>query len=116
MDNNHPEVASVLIGGKQRNIKLGPAAFRLARMKHGIHITNEELTAPNLDTLALMAYVGCLPDDRDLEEEEFMVLMANSNEGEILAAVGKSLARMTEGLSALDVSGAKSTGKGRGKK
>ena len=115
MTDNHPEVASVLIGDKERKLKIGPAAFRLASIKYDINVSTEELSNPSMALLAQLAWIGCLPDEPDLKEEEFVILMANSNEREILSAVGRSLARMTEGLSALDASGEKK-GKGRGKK
>ena len=81
MDNNHPEVASVLIGGKQRNFKLGPAAFRLAGIKHDVHVSTEELSAPSMALLAQLAWIACLPDEPDLPDVEFIVAMANSNAG-----------------------------------
>ena len=114
MDNNHPEVISVQIGDKEYNLKLGPAAFRLAQVRHKIIFTQQDLANPSIATLAQLAYVGVLPDNPKWKEEDFLVDMANSNEGDILAAVGKSLERMTEGLSGLSASGDEGNAEGKG--
>lgn len=101
MKANHPEAIPVRVGDKTYNLRLGPAAFRLAELKHGLTFTVEELGSPTMATLARMAYVGCLVDDPKLKEADFLVAMADSDEGAILSAVGKALERMTKGLSAI---------------
>ena len=111
MDNNHPEAITIQIGDRERTLKVGPAAFRIAEIRHKIVFTLAELSAPTMATLARMAYVGCLPDDPKLKEIDFLMEMANSDEGKILAAVGRSLTRMTEGLSGLQASGDEGNGK-----
>lgn len=105
MTDKHPEAITVQVAGKERTMKLGPAAFRLAQVKHKIVFSASELDAGNASTLAQLAYVAFLPDDPKLKEEDFLVEMANSDETEIIAAVVKSLRRMTEGLSSLSASG-----------
>ena len=116
METTHPEAVKITVGGKERTLKIGPAAFRLAKMK-GIQLTVEELSSGALDTLALVAYIGCLPDDRELDETEFYVAMADSDEGAILGFVAESLKRMTEGLNKAFSSGAEGNGaRGQAKK
>lgn len=102
MKDTHPEAITIVLDGEEKTLKLGPAAFRLAELKHKIRFTVEELSSPTLSSLARFAYVACLVDDPKLKEEDFMVKMANSDEGAILSAVGQALKRMTSGLSALD--------------
>ncbi len=110
MKDNHPETISVTLDGEERILKLGPAAFRLAELKHNISFTNQQMTDGGMATLARLAYVACLVDDPKLKEETFLLKMANSDEGAIIAAVGKSLNRMTEGLSALGASDSEGNG------
>ena len=104
MKSNHPEAIEINVDGETLTMKLGPAAFRIAEIRHKIRFTTEDLSNPTLADLARIAYVGCLVDSPKLKEDDFLVGMANSNEGEILSAVGRSLKRMTEGLTALQAS------------
>lgn len=104
MKNSHPEAITINLNGEEKTLKLGPAAFRLAELKHKITFTAEDLNGPTLAMLARFAYVACLVDDPKLKEGDFLVAMANSDEGAILSAVGKALSRMTEGLTALQTS------------
>ena len=104
MKDNHPEAITITVDGETYTMKLGPAAFRIAELKHKITFSLEELQAPTLADLARIAYVGCLVDAPKLKEVDFLIGMANSDEGKVLAAVGQSLKRMTEGLTALQTS------------
>ena len=99
MKNNHPEAVTIEVDGNEYTLKLGPAAVRIAEIKHKITFTFEQMSNPTLADLARIAYVGCLVDSPNLKEEKFLIGMANSDEGAILAAVGRSLRRMTDGLS-----------------
>lgn len=101
MKTDHPEVITITVGDNDHNLKIGPAAFRIAELKHGMTFTVEDLSSPTFAMLARIAYVGCLVDNPKLKEEDFLVGMANSDEGAILAAVGRALRRMTDGLSAI---------------
>jgi hypothetical protein len=98
MKNNHPETLEIELNGETKTIKLGPAAFRLAEIRHKITFSMADLSNPTLATLAQLAYVGCLPDDPKLKETDFVVSMANSDEGKIISSVGVALQRMTDGL------------------
>ena len=98
MKNNHPETLEIELNGETKTIKLGPAAFRLAEIRHKITFSMADLSNPTLATLAQLAYVGCLPDDPKLKEIDFVVSMANSDEGKIISSVGVALQRMTDGL------------------
>jgi len=99
MDNAHPEAIVVDLGGKARRIKLGPAAFRLAAIKHGSTITSAELSAPSLATLAHLMWVGLLPDEPDLSEDEAILWLAQAeDEGAVMAKVRLALERMADGL------------------
>jgi len=109
MKDNHPEAVTIEVGEKEYTLKLGPAAFRIAEIKHNLTFTFEQMASPSLADLARIAYVGCLVDAPHLKEDKFMIAMANSDEGAVLAAVGKALERMTEGLSNI---GATDEGKG----
>lgn len=100
MNNNHPEVITIKVGNQERTLKLGPAAFRIAEVKHDIRFTMGQLTDPSLATLAQIAYIGCLVDEPNLKEMKFLLDMAKSDEGAILGAVAEALNRMTEGLTA----------------
>lgn len=101
MKDNHPEAVVIEVGEKEYTLKLGPAAFRIAEIKHNIVFTFEQMANPSLADLARIAYVGCLVDSPNLKEDKFLIAMANSDEGAVLAAVGKALRRMTEGLSSI---------------
>lgn len=100
MEDNHPEAIRIELGDKVRRIKLGPAAFRLAKTKHGVTITTAELSTPTIDTLAQLVWVGLLPEDPDLTEDTVLGwLAAHEDETEVLAAVMRSLAQLVDGIS-----------------
>jgi hypothetical protein len=101
MKDNHPEVITIEVGEREYTLKLGPAAFRIAEIKHNITFTFEQMSSPSLADLARIAFVGCLIDKPGLREDKFLIDMANSDESAILAAVGKALRRMSEGMSAI---------------
>jgi len=101
MKKTHPEAVKIDLDGEEYTMRIGPAAFRLAEMKQKVKFTQEQFSAPSLADLARFAYVGCLLDNPKLKEEDFLVGMAKSDEGKILAAVGESLRRMTDGLAAI---------------
>ena len=102
MKDNHPEAITIEVGEREYTLKLGPAAFRIAEIKHNITFTFEQMSSPSLADLARIAFVGCLIDKPGLREDKFLVDMANSDESAILAAVGKALRRMTDGLSGIN--------------
>lgn len=104
MKDNHPEAIEINVDGETYTLKLGPAAFRIAELRHKLTFSMDDLSNPSFADLARIAYVGCLVDSPKLKEVDFLVGMANSDEGAILAAVGQSLKRMTEGLTALQAS------------
>lgn len=100
MDDKHPEAIVVSLGGKDRRIKLGPAAFRLAAIKHGATVTTANLSNPSLDTLAHLLWIGLLPDDPSIKEEDAIIWLAESeDEGAVIAKVADALERMSDGLS-----------------
>lgn len=100
MKDSHPEVLEVEVGEKTYKVKLGPAAFRIAQLKHGVEFSYSDLQSPTPATLARLAYVGCLVDQPKLKEIDFLLAMAQSDEGAILRTTMKALSRMSEGLSA----------------
>ena len=73
----------------------------IPEIKHNLTFTFEQMASPSLADLARIAYVGCLVDAPTRKEDKFMIAMANSDEGAVLAAVGKALRRMTDGLSGI---------------
>lgn len=99
MKDNHPEAITIDIGEKEYTLKLGPAAFRIAELKHNITFTFEQMASPTLADLARIAYVGCLVDSPNLKEDKFLIAMASSDEGAVLKAVATCLRRMVDGLS-----------------
>jgi hypothetical protein len=101
MKSNHPEAVTIEVDGNEYTLKLGPAAFRIAEIKHNVTFTFEQMSNPTLADLARIAYVGCLVDTPNLKEEKFLIGMANSDEGAILASVGRALRRMTDGLASV---------------
>ena len=101
MDDKHPEVIAVELGGKSRRLKLGPAAFRLARIKHGVALSIADLQNISPDLLAQVVWIGLLPDEPDLSEEQVLLWMSADDEQEWAAVAGamRALGRMTDGLS-----------------
>lgn len=99
MDDKHPDAILVDLGGKSRRLKLGPAAFRLAAKRHGTTITTTELASPTLDVLAQLVWIGLLPDEPDLTEDEVLVWLAQTDdESAVLGRVMQGLAGLVDGI------------------
>lgn len=98
----HPETILLNIGGKARRFKLGPAAFRIARLKHDTSLSMAEMSSPSFDVFATLAWIGLLPDNHDLTEIEVMTWLGaeDCDEAEVMADVATALNRMVEGMSA----------------
>jgi hypothetical protein len=108
MEDKHPEAITVELGGKVRRIKLGPAAFRLAKVKHGATISTAELTAPTLDVLAQLVWIGLLPNEPDLTEDVVLGwLAAHDDESVVLGAVMRSLAQLVDGIGRANAQGSR---------
>ena len=115
MNDKHPEAITIHLGDRDRRLKLGPAAFRLAALKHGVELTTEQLSNPTIGVFAQLVWVGLLPDEPDLEELTVLSwLGASDNEGEAMAQVGVALERMTDNL-AKAFDGGKPAGRGKKK-
>jgi hypothetical protein len=101
MTDAHPETVTLHLGGKDRRFKLGPAAFRLAQLKHKTNISMAALQSPSFDVFATLAWVGLLPGNPDLKEEEVVRWMGaeDVDENAIVGVVATALSRMVEGLS-----------------
>lgn len=100
MDSTHPDAIVVTLGGKVRRLRLGPAAFRLAERDHGITFSladfNDAVLSPG--RLALLVFVGLLPENRDLKEDTVIDwLLESDDEDAILGAVFAAVMRMAEG-------------------
>jgi len=99
MDDKHPEAIVVHLGGKDRRIKLGPAAFRYAESKHGVTVSINDLAAPSAALLASLVWIGLLPDDQELKEDTALAwLAAADDEAEITGRVYKAVGGMMEGF------------------
>jgi hypothetical protein len=117
MDDKHPEAVLVELGGKTRRLKLGPAAFRLAKMRHGVSISTAELSTPSLDVLAQLVWVGLLPNEPDLKEDDvIMWLGQHEDESQVLGAVMRSLSQLVDGINRATQSGPRPFGEARAKK
>ncbi len=98
MRQDHPEALEITLDGEAVQLRLGPAAFRLAELKYKLTFTQAELSTPSFAVMAKLAYVACLPSNPKLKEEQFIVKMANSDEYAIMEQVQVAMARMTDGV------------------
>ena len=100
MDQNHPDAIVVTLGGEARRLRLGPAAFRLAQRDHGVEFSLSDFGEAALSPakLALLVWVGLLPDNRDLQEDTVIDwLLDADDEEEVLGKVFTAVLRMAEG-------------------
>jgi hypothetical protein len=97
MKKNHPEAIVVQLGGRKRTIKLGPAAFRFAELKHGRKFTVREM-AEDVDfgVMATFCWVGLLPDGPDVTELQVLEWLTADgvDEYEIYKSLKLALERM----------------------
>jgi hypothetical protein len=101
MKDAHPETVTLHLGGKDRRFKLGPAAFRLAQLKHNTNVSMAALQSPSFDVFATLAWIGLLPSNPELKEVEVVIWMAaeDVDESAIIMVVAEALSRMVDGLS-----------------
>lgn len=99
----HPESIKIKVGGETWEMFLGPAAFRLAKLQHGIEFKQSLFADPPIDLHAQFAYIGCLPNsDFDMDEVEFQKALARSDARDVYKKVGQAIDRMMASLSGED--------------
>lgn len=99
MPKTHPESIKIKVGGTTWEMFLGPAAFRLAKLQHGIEFKQSLFADPPIDLHAQFAYIGCLPnEDFDMDEIAFQKALARSDAGAVYKQVGIAIDRMMEAL------------------
>jgi hypothetical protein len=99
MNDLHPEVRTVMLGGESRRLKLGPGAFRRAELR-GSTVRLGALDNPSLADLTHLVWVGLLAGDATLEEETVLGWLDESeDEGAVIGEVVKALKHMAEDLS-----------------
>jgi len=99
MEHEHPDAIVVTLGGESRRLKLGPAAFRLAERDHGITFSLADFDTAVLSPgrLAMLVWIGLLPDNRELQEDTVLGWLDEADEEEILGKVFQAVMRMAEG-------------------
>ncbi len=99
MENDHPDAIVVTLGGKARRLKLGPAAFRLAERDHDITFSLADFDQAVLSPgrLAMLVWIGLLPDDRELEEDTVLEWLDDADQEEVLGKTLQAVLRMAEG-------------------
>ena len=112
MTNDNPHAVPVVINGKDRVLKLGPKALRIAKERHGVRVSMSELSDPDLDTMAQMLWAACLPDEPTLKLEKFIDDLDESGDlFRVMPELTQAFTRLTEGGS----KGRKASGAGKGK-
>lgn len=101
MDTTSPLPGSdtVMLGGELRRLRLSMGGFRIAKKKHGVSLSIEELSTPSFDTLAMLVWIALLPDLPDLDETVAMQWLSQVNEADVCSRV---LTQMNELGDALD--------------
>lgn len=113
MKDTHPESLPITIGSEKKYIKLGPKAIRLAR-KQGVKVNLMALSDPDMDLLIQLAWIGLLPDDPTLAEDDFLEALEESgNMLEVISVTGTALTRLTEGGKPKGKRSASGEGKGK---
>ena len=87
MNDKHPDAITVELGGKTRRIKLGPAAFRIAKKKGVLEIDITDTDNLGLDSLAHLVFIGLLVDEPELDEISVMQWLAGADEAAIIRDV-----------------------------
>lgn len=101
MKDNHPEAIRVTLGGKERIIKHSVGAFRIAKLKHGVDFALSDLTSFRFDTISTLIWIGLLPHEPELKEDDVMVWLAQSDEeAEIIRKTFESFSRFVEQMAA----------------
>jgi len=87
MNDKHPDAITVELDGKTRRIKLGPAAFRIAKKKGVLEIDITDTDNLGLDSLAHLVFIGLLVDEPELDEISVMQWLAGADEATIIRDV-----------------------------
>lgn len=97
MTNAHANVIRVALGGKERNIKLGPAAFRIAKKLDKLDGDLLEESGFGIDSLCHLIFVGLLVDEPELSEITVMQWLADSGkEYELIPQITEQLNKVAE--------------------
>lgn len=79
MTDQHPEAITIPLGGKDRRLKFGMAAFRRAEIR-GVRIPVEQLLAPTLGMIPLLIWIGLLKDEPDLKEDTVLAWLDDADD------------------------------------
>lgn len=101
MKDNHPEAIKVTLGGEERILKHSVGAFRIAKLKHKVDFSLNDLSEFDLGIVSTLVWIGLLAHDPDLKEEDVIVWLAQAeDEAEILQKTFESFQRFVEQMTA----------------